>query len=454
MVDLEQSSLSSDTSDITPASPHIQPSNKRDMSYTDDCSSPTTHDKKMKIHSDTAKAEEAPVTPTHVVEEQQQQDEKVGAITDDACLRDEITPAPQALLDQLFTHTLKFFRDNGGFMATRFADCEDQDAFIRAIYDGSLEDSQFWLACKQMLIGQGSTIDVINTTSDRKFQAIIPVQFGGHKRVHSMLFKNTEIGDFGEDWVLHCEGVDFAGDFTVLNKAGKICWDTCPIASTTPDYVVVDPSNTSTGGPIKFEGGCVMGVGECKTSMELPACKGLTPWTAKDLTVGGLLKMTKPKSIVSVFTSGKKRLKAPSWLKDTTYLINDVRKSVEVTSRWSLLYRENPGGAENSERIVRSFDSDIPDNNYFINIFNTAIGRQVLCEMISVRPYCERHGVVTAYVYMPTVKQDTHTDEYTTLFCLRLEFHLTTDILKKLETIIVAGLAGSLNQYAKKLSIF
>lgn len=320
-----------------------------------------------------------------------------------------INDTSRPMVDRIMAITFMAIQDmarvNPSNLSRQLARIHDNRSFVEIIYNCSREgvgqdegiNPLFWTAIKKLCIGAAKSINFFAATKYITKEAICPVQYGGMKAKESDFTipqDMQEVGDQGETKVgemLTSLGINWL-------IPGKVCLLTCPIISTTPDYILLgsDP-HTSSKFPINFHYN-VLGIGECKTSRIRADIDPI--WTNPDTTLKDLFFDTKYKSAMvrNIFTtpSSRKTLK-PEWI--PRWMFEKILASIKNSAKWVLRYYQD------DEMVTRDMDMSLADNQLMLKMFTSEIGRQVLMEMITVVDYVDEE-YMEAHLYFPSVIDD------------------------------------------------
>ena len=308
----------------------------------------------------------------------------------------QVAELPEPLTELLFKKTLQYIQDlNGEEDAVKdvMQTISDKKSFVKTIYEKSKStestDELFWRASKLLTVGAAHSIELGNTKGEITKQQLTPVQFGGFKGavLSGCSRYYQDIGEYGERWV---------GDQINLTNIpyeapGKICKMSFPVSSTTPDYIFLTGLNDCPeDAPITFEQGAIIGVGEVKTSSMNLSTRPV--WKKKDATVREIMN-EKPAMIRNLFRWRRdKKLtpaRIPIKLRDHGDLCMRIANRAEDSTRWSMWYYDDPED-ESVHREEVDFDRQDPNNDGCIKLFSSSIGRQMLCEAMSVLDYVDK----------------------------------------------------------------
>lgn len=339
--------------------------------------------------------------PYAVQEETQKEAEEANKEPLTADEETEKQAAGEPLTDVLFKKTLQYIQElNGEDDAVKdvMQTIIDKKSFVKTIYEKSKStestDELFWRAAKLLTVGGAHSIELGNTKGNITKQQLTPVQFGGIKGavVSTCSAYYQTIGEYGERWV----GDQIKLENIPCEAPGKICKMSFPVSSTTPDYIFLTGQNDCPeDAPIRFEQGAIVGVGEVKTSAMNPSTRPI--WMYEDVTVREIMN-EKPAMIRTLFRwrQDEKNVKLtparmPMKLRDHGDLCLRIAAHAEESTRWSMWYYDDPEN-ESVGRVEVAFDHKNPGNDGCIKLFSSSIGRQMLCEAMSVLDYVDKEA--------------------------------------------------------------
>ena len=344
----------------------------------------------------------------------------------------------QEMKQKLFEHTLFYFKigaDSSDYMertmAQMFADCHTQDDFERVIFTNTWSNALVWTSVKNMLVGNYHNIELCSTTENLTRSRQVPVQFGGLKSCYmggAISHKNIDLGDFGERWVLLNEiGLN---NNCWMGTSGKICWHGFPIATTTPDYILYGPKKPKEGMPIHFFSE-VIGIGECKTSNISDEQVEQAAWDRAGVTVKELFEECKPKWVLRSHNADRVG-PCPPWLKreGCPDLHKEIFDAVKASTKWTLTYFESIGQEDDEQPLVYDLDMTLEGNQMYPKLLGSKVGKQMLCEMISVVDYVQGNSV-KAVEYLPSA-----TSSHKMTYCLHCSFDLPKKLVLRMKELV------------------
>lgn len=385
---------------------------------------------------------------------------------------------PETLEDTLFNQTRKYLldlSDEYNVMKLMFNDKTNKKDFIKTVYEMSKSsesmDLMFWKTIKLITVGSSHSIDLSNTKGEISSTQMLPVQFGGTKLdICGPPVYRQEMGKYGEDWV----GDQLALKGISHEASGKICKMSFPLSSTTPDYIFfTGEQDCPADAPIHFEQGAITGVGEVKTSY---MDKSTVPvWKNDDVTVDSLFK-EKSRFIRNAHWSGGDKSKLTSRLPVTLREHKDLCRRIATeaanSTKWSLWYYDDVED-ESECRIEKQLDPTVVGNQFYVKLFTSTIGRQMLCEAMSVLDYVkEGTDKLTIHAFFPSVmdtnakptpifenprsdyKSDSEEEEDTkphflVAFSVNVTMEVSVDDLRQLDTITNRNLAKTMYTEAR-----
>lgn len=298
------------------------------------------------------------------------------------------------LIDLLFEKTLQYIHEmkEDDYIESIMRKITDKKSFVKVFYENSKPTTNafFWKITKMLTVGAGHSIDLGNTKGQTTIQTLTPIQFGGVTGVSRCSSFMQELGSYGERWI--GDQLKLMG---VLHEApGKICKISFPISSTTPDYIfLTGRQDCPKYAPIQFEQGAILGVGEVKTSFLQSST--VPVWKHPDVTLKDLIekKSSMIKALLKWRRTNRKltQAKLPIRLRDYADLCTRITAQADNSICWSLWYYDNPENESEQMKHV-NFDWRNPDNDASIKLFTTSIGRQMLCEALSVLDYVNKES--------------------------------------------------------------
>lgn len=377
--------------------------------------------------------------------------------------------------DLLFKMTLDYLHNISeddmvcSVIRSQFLGIETPEGFVRTIYEASRSsgpiDMIFWKAAKEITVGSSHSIDLGVTSGKITRHSLTPVQFGGSKggvRPYISSY-HQDLGAYGENWVF----TQLIKDRNSIIRPGKICKLSFPLSSTTPDYLFhTGEDDCPATAPIYFEKGAVVGVGETKTS--LMSFDTVPVWMKPDVTVLEILENNKPKMIKNVFATCKtRRPPLPSWLLEKARLGDELMQEIQNTTKWFLQYYEDIND-QSSNRIDREFNMTVPENRVYVKCLTSTVGRQMLCEALSVLDYVTK-DTVKVCGFFPSAKdfgniprdtfrteqpdteeeKETPKEDFRVMYNLCCCFDLSVDLLREFDALVNDNLAHAMYSVAK-----
>ena len=311
------------------------------------------------------------------------------------------------LVQELITMTIDFIKDlpatgPDSIVRNILMSIHDAASFCRVVYRRSKAgielDELFWKASKNITCGSSHSLDLFLTRGEITRATMMPMQFGGVKGEDkkSICAFFQEMGAFGEMWM------DWHLTFLkkCWEKPGKICQKLLPISSTTSDGLLFTGNyDCPPNAPIDFDH-AINGIVECKTSK----LKENTPsvWDNCDVTVREIVDVAKSSTVQqAVMLKDSTIVKSvPNWV--TAEIYHAIMSSMIRTIKWGIaIYRD--GAMSKEDYIWRDFDMSILANNMIIKLFTNTIGRQILCECMTVLDYVV-DDYIEVVVYLPSVR--------------------------------------------------
>ena len=331
----------------------------------------------------------------------------------------------------------------------------------------------FWKLSKEVCVGMGNSITLGTTKASKTISRLMPKQFGGERQAYGGKISagNQLLGAYGEKWVYN----QLVEDNACVEQPGKIGKKSFLLATTTPDYLFFsgeqDLPETS---PILFEEGAVVAIGECKSSKLTSLGKKL--WCEEDATVKGIMEEHKNQFVRNAFVFlGKNSCRAVKWLNHPDRKLDEeIITQISRTTKWYLDYTIDPESTY-SERKIKEFDMDDKDNRVYLKCLTSDIGKQVLCEAISVLDSV-KGPTITANVYFPSIYVKNRVEEedsfdrsypeedgnppdvvyvpdFVPMFNLYCTFDLDITTLREVDIIINKNLKDVMWRYAQKAAL-